>query len=257
MNLSNPSLLSAMAGITDGEFAVRVLKAGAGGVILGSFNIDQETLTAAIESRKRGRQEFCFPLNSLSQHLADEVDKIRLSHKNESIFLSFRFTAARSVSKIISELSESISPDVIIEINAHCRQLEICSVGAGQALLEREDEVRQAIGFLKEKDFMVSVKTRSLDLNCGKFAAKAADWGADYFHLDAYVPGMPGPDLSAIQTAAMVDEIAVIGNNSITDPKIAAQVLSTGAKAFSIAREAMKNPQIIGDISKTLKNDWK
>ncbi|MFQ5979923.1 MAG: tRNA-dihydrouridine synthase [Candidatus Heimdallarchaeota archaeon] len=253
MNLSNPSLLSAMAGITDGKFAVRALHGGAGGAILGSFNIDRQALSAAHLVRKRGRLEFCHPLDSLAEQLSHEVKLIRSSHKKENIFLSLRFSESESLHNIISELSDRISSNLHFEINAHCRQMEITSVGGGQSLLKRPQELQKAIDILKAKGFLISVKARSPSLACQDFAKRLAGWGVDFFHLDAYTPGKVGPDLEAIRAAATAEDITIIGNNSITDSSLAQQVLSCGAKCFSIARAAMNNPEIIGEIAKNLR----
>jgi len=243
-----------MAGITNGEFAVRALNAGVGGVVLGSYNIDRQVLSAAYQSTIRGRCEFCYPLETLAQRIIHEVDTVRSSHKDQAIFVSLRFSDTNSVHEIANELSEvSLSP-FVIEINAHCRQREIRSLGAGQSLLERPEKIEEAIKYLKEKDFLVSVKTRSPGLDCRKFAKQLVHWGGDIFHLDAYIPGTDGPDISLISQATSVDDILIIGNNSINNAKIASQVLSTGAIAFSTARAAMTNPGVIGKIVEDLRN---
>jgi TIM-barrel protein len=257
MNRSNPSLLSAMAGITDGQFAAKVLDAGAGGAILGSYNIDRQVLAAALKSRERGRLEFCYPIENLSHQLIKEVRIAQSSHSERRIFLSIRYAAASSIRQIIGELAQSFHSSLTIEINAHCRQQEVTSTGGGQALLKRQHELQKAIDILKGKDFVISVKTRSPGLSCEAFAKQLADWGVDYFHIDAYTPGMDGPDFAAISTAATVEDIAVIGNNSITSPEAALQVLSCGAQAFSIARAALENPEAIGNIAKNLRHSPK
>lgn len=254
MNRSNPSLLSAMAGITDGQFAAGILDAGAGGAILGSYNIDRQVLAAALKSRERGRLEFCHPIDNLSHQLIKEVRIAQSSHSERKIFLSIRYAVASSVRQIIGELSQNIHTDLIIEINAHCRQKEVTSIGGGQALLKRQKELQKAIDILKGNDFLISVKARSPGLSCEVFAKQLTDWGVDYFHLDAYVPGVDGPDFAAIRAAAAVEDITIIGNNSITDPRTAIQVLSCGARAFSIARAAINNPKAIGSIARNLRN---
>ncbi|MHA2272166.1 MAG: tRNA-dihydrouridine synthase [Candidatus Hodarchaeales archaeon] len=254
MNRSNPSLLSAMAGITDGQFAAKVLDAGAGGAILGSYNIDRQVLGAALKSKGRGRLEFYYPIENLSHQLIKEVQIAQSSHSERKIFLSIRYAAASSIRQIIGELAQNIHSSLIIEINAHCRQKEIISTGGGQALLKRQHELQKAIDILKGKDFVISVKARSPGLSCEAFAKQLADWGVDYFHIDAYTPGVDGPDFAAIRAAAAVEDIAVIGNNSITTPRTAFQVLSCGARAFSIARAALDNPKTIGSIARNLRN---
>jgi TIM-barrel protein len=257
MNRSNPSLLSAMAGITDGQFAAEVLDGGAGGAILGSYNIDRQVLAAALKSRERGRLEFCYPIEKLAHQLIKEVRIAQSSHSEPTIFISIRFAAAGSIRQIIGELAQNSHTNLMIEINAHCRQKEVTSTGGGEALLKRQNELQKAIDILKGKDFMISVKARSPGLNCEAFAKQLADWGVDYFHIDAYTPGVDGPDFAAIRAATSVENIAVIGNNSIRDPRTAHQVLSCGARAFSIARAAIDNPKAIGTIVRNLNADPK
>lgn len=241
-----------MAGITDGQFAANVLDAGAGGAILGSYNIDRQVLAAALKSRERGRLEFCYPIENLAHQLIKEVQIAQSSHSERRIFLSIRYATTSSVRKIIAELAQNIQSNFIIEINAHCRQKEVTSTGGGQALLKRRHELQRAIEILKGKDFVISVKARSPGLGCEAFAKQLADWGVDYFHIDAYTPGVEGPDFAAIRAAAAVEDIAVIGNNSIRSPRTALQVLSCGARAFSIARAALDNPEVIGSIARNL-----
>ena len=64
------NVLSAMAGICDGEFCKKFTKENIDIITLGGYNSDLETDTAGIENTKNNRQEFIIKPTELSSHIS-------------------------------------------------------------------------------------------------------------------------------------------------------------------------------------------
>ena len=130
----------------------------------------------------------------------------------------------------------------IVEINCHCRQEELTSIGCGQSMLKRpdlEDYVKEVVKNSKSK---VSLKMRANvegvdDLEIAKLAE---DSGVDYLHIDAMKKGVFDADYDLIKKIANETNIFIIGNNSVNSIENAQKMLESGANGFSIARAAIK-----------------
>ncbi|MGZ8891593.1 MAG: methanogenesis marker 9 domain-containing protein, partial [Halobacteriota archaeon] len=57
INIPNPLVLASIAGLTNSSFAIT---RSAGLAILGGYNLDEATITAAKELVKKGRSEFAY-----------------------------------------------------------------------------------------------------------------------------------------------------------------------------------------------------
>ncbi len=247
----NPSILAAMAGITDGDFSNFFLEeGGAGYVTIGGFSIGKELIKSSIKSYRRGRSEFLLQSSNESLEIFQEARKIKQLSR---LFINLRINNhldAKSFAYEFADLSGNDLP--IIEINAHCRQEEIMHNGGGQSLLLRMNELNKIIKSFQAKDFNVSVKIRGNAVLPQKIIPLIDTWQLNFFHIDSYQTGKKGTDLKLLVLYSNAINTPIIGNNSIIDFHSAHAVLDTGVSYFSIARAIQKDRLIFKNILKKL-----
>jgi TIM-barrel protein len=248
LKLQTPAILSAMAGINDGFFCARAAKSGAGMVTLGGLNFDKATLNAARLLTVRGRSEFIIALKELPEYIEHQVSVAREGKALVSI--NVRVTSREGLVLAAKVAQRSVDA---IELNAHCRQTEFLDLETGQALLKNQKKLCQYIVILKTHiDIPLIVKIRANVVDEVPLAKKIVAAGADMIHIDAMKPGSPYADLDVIKKISDSIETFLIGNNSVKDVPSALEMLKSGANAFSIARAAMNNPEIVGQIGNAL-----
>jgi TIM-barrel protein len=225
-----------MAGITDGAFCRDISREGFDMVTLGGYNADHATIQAGHEILSRGRPEFVVEEELLLAYLEDQVKLIRRDFEG---FISINL---RSITpEPIIEVSKISEVDVV-EVNAHCRQKEITSLGCGQSMLRDvlmlEGYLREIVAKAKSK---VSIKIRANVAGVDEVeVAKAVERsGVNYLHVDAMLPGSDSADLNIISSIKENTSIFLIGNNSIKDVESARKMLNAGADGISIARAAI------------------
>ncbi|MDI9623675.1 MAG: tRNA-dihydrouridine synthase [Methanothermobacter sp.] len=226
-----------MAGISNARFCLKLIPYGFNMVTLGGYNADKPTVKAAKKIMERGRLEFDFSADELPIIIQKEVSLIK---DRTDVMVSVNLRAVTP--DPIIEISRINEVDVV-EINAHCRQGELTSIGCGQALLmdlERlEDFTREVV---RRSDSKVSVKIRGNipGVDEVEVAKVLDDSGVDYIHLDAMKPGFDCADFKLVNGVSKVIENAtLIGNNSIRDLESARRMLKAGADGISIARAAI------------------
>ena len=224
-----------MAGITDAEFAMKLIPYGFDTVIIGGYNTDNESIDACERIIARGRKEFNYPKEEIYSVIENEVNTIKDSF-DVSVSANLRGTTPDP----LIEISKIKSLD-IIEINCHCRQEELVEAGCGQAMLLRpdlEDYIKEVVKKSKSK---VSMKMRAnvegVD-NLG-IAKLAEECGIDYLHIDAMKIGVRDADFDLIKQISNNTNIFIIGNNSINSISQAEKMLNAGANGISIARAAI------------------
>ncbi|ADC66223.1 TIM-barrel protein [Ferroglobus placidus DSM 10642] len=223
-----------MAGINNSNF-VKKFKVGL--AVLGGFNADKKANEAALKSLKRGRREFVFenPLKEIEKELVSALDsygKIAVNVRASSI------DGYVSVAKICEEY------DVLLEINAHCRQPEFMEIGAGQSLLFNQEKLLNIVEKCS-KYCDVSVKIRGgLNLDYSSLSEKLFS-SAFILHVDAMIPG-GGADYNLIKEISAFGN--VIGNNSVKDINTARKMIESGAKLVSLARAVIKNERIFDEL---------
>ena len=235
-----------MAGITDGNFCLKMAPYGFDMVTLGGYNLDKLTIDAGCSILKRGRQEFNINEENVMPAIKKEAGIIKNSWDG-IVSVNLRSTSFEPIVEV------SKLPEIdVVEINAHCRQPEITEIGCGQALLY---DAKKLYHFTKnvvnKAESKVSVKIRANvhdvnDIEVSKAIEKA---GADYLHVDAMKPGYNHADYNIIKTIKENTEIFLIGNNSICDLKSARDMLSAGADGISMARITLKG-NVPFDLSK-------
>ena len=224
-----------MAGITDAEFAMKLIPYGFDTVIIGGYNTDNESIDACERIIARGRKEFNYPKEEIYSVIENEVNTIK-----ESFDVSVSANLRGTTPDPLIEISKIKSLD-IIEINCHCRQEELVEAGCGQAMLLRpdlEDYIKEVVKKSKSK---VSMKMRAnvegVD-NLG-IAKLAEECGIDYLHIDAMKIGVRDADFDLIKQISDNTNIFIIGNNSINSISQAEKMLNAGANGISIARAAI------------------
>ena len=207
-----------MAGITDSKFLNKVIPYGFDAVTLGGYSLDEKTIEASQKIIERGRKEFHFELDEIIPHIENEVNLIKEVHPDVVVSANVRST----IPQPIIEASKINNLD-IIEINCHCRQEEITSIGCGQEMLKRRE---------------VSVKIRANveGIDTLEIARAIESAGADYLHLDAMDPNVFDADWKLLENVCNNTNIKVIGNNSIDSPEKIRKMYQSGVYGFSIAR---------------------
>ena len=224
-----------MAGITNAEFARKLIPYGFDTVTIGGYNTDKESIEACEKIIARGRKEFNYPEEEVYSVIENEVNTIKDSF-DVTVSANLRGTTPDP----LIEISEIPNLD-IIEINCHCRQEELVAVGCGQSMLLRpdlEDYVKEVV---KKSDSKVSMKMRANveGVDNLEIARLAEDCGVDYLHIDAMKLGVRDADFDLISKISNETNIFIIGNNSINSISQAEKMLNAGANGISIARAAI------------------
>lgn len=222
-----------MAGITNAEFLNKLIPYGFDVVTLGGYSLDKKTIDASQKIIERGRKEFHFELDEVIPHIENEVKSIKTIHPNVMVSANVRSTTPEP----IIEASKINNLD-IIEINCHCRQEEITSIGCGQEMLKRPDLVDCICEIVDGAKSEVSVKIRANveGIDTLEIAKAIESTGADYLHLDAMNPNVFDADWKLLENVCNNTNIKVIGNNSIDSPQKIRKMYECGVYGFSIAR---------------------
>lgn len=229
-----PIALASMAGITSAKFA-KQFSGCVGIVALGGYNLDDKTNEAAKKIVNRGRLEFLSddPLNFIEGELKTLQNSTGVAINARGARIDSYVKAARLAKEY----------KAILEIDAHCRQPEMIEIGAGEALLCNPSRLEELIREVKETGVVLSIKTRAGVVDDVELAKIIEAAGADIIHIDTM--GEP----RSIKSIRNATGLFIIGNNSVVDFERAKNMFSYGADMVSIARAALKNPDIIRQIA--------
>lgn len=245
----NPSVLAAMAGITNGDFAKNCLDCGAGMVTIGGYPIGREMIRASVKVTQRGRKEFILPIGKEPDEISRETQKIS---SISNLIINLRLNNSKNALEFARKFENFNEKKPIIEINAHCRQREISQIGGGQGLLQRFDVLTEIINAFHSKDYLISLKLRGNAISPDILISQVDKWQLDFLHIDSYKIGGEGTDLVLLEHYVNAVNTPIIGNNSVVDIESAQAIMETGVQYFSIARGAKKNPSIFRTIVKLL-----
>ena len=226
-------VVAPMAGITDSEFLNKVIPYGFDVATLGGYSLDQATIDASKKIIERGRREFDFPLDEIFTHIENEANSIKKVHKNVKVSANVRATTPQPIIE-----AGNIRDLDIVEINCHCRQMEITDIGCGQEMLIRKDLGDFISEVVDNVDSEVSVKIRANveGTDTLKLAGLIEESGADYLHIDAMKKGVFEADWELLTEISNNVNIKVIGNNSVNSQDNLQKMIDTGVDGFSIAR---------------------
>jgi TIM-barrel protein len=217
--------LASLSGVADAAWA-RAGADHAGAAFLGGIALDGPTREAARDLVARDREEFLPPgpigfVESQIDALADVP--IRPG-------VNIRAATPEPIAEVARVCARC---GAIVEINAHCRQREMCAAGCGEALLRDSDRLRAYVAAASNTGATVSVKVRAevsgVDLTAVARTVTAA--GADAIHVDAM------DSESVIRAVAdATPSLFVIANNEVRGPESVNEYLGYGADAVSIGR---------------------
>lgn len=219
---------ASLSGESDAEWAERAAPY-VGCAFLGGIALDDATRSAAHEMVDRDRSEFLppDPLAFIERQLA------ALAPVDVRPGVNVRTTTREPLAAAASVCADH---DAIIEVNAHCRQDEMCAVGAGETLLRNGDRLCEQVATAATAGATVSVKVRTelpgVDLPA--LSARLSEVGADILHVDAM-------DSEAVvgDVVSAAPDAFVIANNEVRDRESVEEYLGYGADAVSVGRPSV------------------
>jgi tRNA-dihydrouridine synthase len=233
----NPAVaIASLSGEADADWASAV-EEYIGAAFLGGISLDAATREAARQLVDRGRDEFipADPFGFIESQLT--------ALEPTSVRPGFNLRSA-TVSPLERAAAICADHDAIAEINAHCRQSEMCAVGCGERLLQDTNRLQKYVSAAADTGADVSVKIRAevsgVDLR--SIATTIERAGGSMVHIDA----MDSEPVVRDLTRAI--EIPVIANNGIRDRETTREYLDYGADAVSVGR-ASDNPAILSRVA--------
>jgi TIM-barrel protein len=135
----------------------------------------------------------------------------------------------------------------MLEVNAHCRQVEVCGVGAGETLLRDTERLCTYVSAAAAEGATVSVKVRAEvpDVDLATLAPELERAGADCLHVDA----MDSEAVVADVVAA--SGLFVVANNGVRDRATVREYLDHGAHAVSVGRPS-DDPRVLRRVRAAL-----
>ena len=217
--------IASLSGESDADWAQSAAPY-VGCAFLGGIALDGETRNAARKLVARDRSEF------LPESPIRFIDRQLSTLEDVDVRPAFNVRSA-TLAPIAEAATVCVEHGAIVEINAHCRQEEMCAVGAGQSLLRDGDRLREQVSAAAQTGATVSVKLRTeVDgVDLPELSSRLVDAGADVLHVDA----MDSEPVIADVVAAAPDAF-VIANNGVRDRETVHEYLNYGADAVSVGR---------------------
>ncbi|QLG26591.1 tRNA-dihydrouridine synthase [Halorarum halophilum] len=236
--------LASLSGESDHEWARRG-EGFAGAAFLGGIALDGPSRDAAREMvADRDRTEF-LPPDPLGW-IDDELAALAGADLRPAVNVrSATAGPVREAGRICAE------HDAILEVNAHCRQAELCDVGCGETLLRDTDRLAEYVAAASETGALVSVKVRAevpgIDLPETARALAAA--GADAVHVDA----MDSEGIIA-EVADAAPDTFLVANNGVRNAEAAREYFAYGADAVSVGRPS-DDPCVLRQVRRAV-DEW-
>jgi TIM-barrel protein len=230
--------LASLSGRSDARWA---LASGehVGCAFLGGIALDSETRAAARRMVGRDREEF-LPVDPVA-FVDDQFDALAGSEVRPAI--NVRAAGTEPVRAVAAVCAEH---DAICEINAHCRQDEMCAAGAGESLLRERGRLAEQVRAASGTGAAVSVKVRAEvpGVDLVGVARRIERAGAAAIHVDAM------DSESVIREVSEASDLFVIANNGVRDRETTEEYLRFGADAVSVGR-ASDDPRVLAAVRET------
>ena len=234
---------ASLSGESDVEWA-RTAAPYVGCAFLGGVALDEATRSAARKLLDRDRTEFlpADPTEFVDRQLSRMADVDALAGMN---------VRSATVEPIEAAASVCAERGAILEINAHCRQKEMCAAGAGESLLTDGDRLCEQVAAASARGATVSVKLRTevsgvdLPALCGQLC----EAGADLLHVDAMDSEHRIADVADAAPGAFV-----VANNGVRDRETVREYLAYGADAVSVGRPS-DDPVVLRRV-RTATDEW-
>ncbi|WP_254523684.1 tRNA-dihydrouridine synthase [Natrinema caseinilyticum] len=228
--------LASLSGEADADWA-RAGARYAGAAFLGGIALDAESRAAARRLVERDRSEFlpADPIAFIDRQLAALTD----------VPIQPAFNVRSTTIEPIADAARVCRDHgAYLEINAHCRQDELCTVGCGEALLRDGARLADYVDRAADTGVTVGIKVRAevvgVDLATLTRTLEAA--GADFVHVDAM------DTESVIAEVAEATDLFVIANNGVRDEDTVREYLEYGADAVSVGRPS-DNPAVLERVA--------
>lgn len=217
--------VASLSGESDADWA-RAAAPAVGCAFLGGIALDEETRSAARKLAARDRTEFLpeSPLQFIDRQLSALAEtELRPAFNVRSIDTDLIAAAA----------TRCANYGAILEVNAHCRQEEMCAVGAGETLLRDDARLCDLVAAAAAAGATVSVKLRTeVDgVDLPRLSATLVDAGADILHVDAMDSEAVVADVVTNAPSAFV-----VANNGVRDRQTVREYLGYDADAVSVGR---------------------
>ncbi|WP_232702451.1 tRNA-dihydrouridine synthase [Halobacterium wangiae] len=224
--------LASLSGESDAEWAAACAHP-AGGAFLGGIAIDEPTREAARSMVDRDREEF------LPDDPVAFVDD-QLTELDDTFLRAGMNVRTTSVEPLREVAAVCAAHDAMLEVNAHCRQDEMCAAGAGETLLRETDRLCEQVGAASDTGADVSVKVRAeVDGVHLPTLAKAVERaGADAIHVDAM------DSRRVVRDVVDATDLFVVANNGVRTREDVFEYFSYGADAVSVGRPSRDPEQV-------------
>ncbi len=235
--------LASLSGESDAAWA-RAVEDHAGAAFLGGIALDDAARDAAREIvRDRDRNEFLPP----DPYVFMDEQLAALDDAPLRPGFNVRSSTAEPVRRAAAICADH---DAVIEINAHCRQAELCDAGCGQTLLRDADRLCRYVRTASETGTAVSVKVRTevAGVDLPTTARRLDEAGADIVHVDAM------DSEGVVADIADATDAFVVANNGVRDRETAVEYLEYGADAVSVGRPS-DDSEVLSRV-RTAVEDW-
>jgi TIM-barrel protein len=234
--------LASLSGESDAEWA-RACARPAGAAFLGGIAVDEPTRDAAREMVDRDRNEFLpdDPVAFVDDQLAALDDDFLRAGVN---------VRATSLEPLRAVAAVCADHDAVLEVNAHCRQDEMCEAGAGEALLRNADALCEQVAAASDEGAPVSVKVRAdvEGVHLPTLAKAIERAGADAIHVDAM------DSRRVVRDVAAATDLFLVANNNVRTREDVFEYFAYGADAVSVGRPS-RNPDEVRSIYAAVK-EW-
>jgi len=234
--------LASLSGESDADWATASIQ-HAGGAFLGGIAIDEPTRAAARGMVDRDREEFlpADPVAWVDDQLAELDDEFLRPGVN------VRTTSLGPLREVAAVCADH---DAVVEVNAHCRQDEMCEVDAGETLLKDTDRLCEQVRAASKQGAPVSVKVRAEveGVHVPVLAQAVERAGADAVHVDAM------DSRRVVRDVVDATDLFVVANNGIRTREDVFEYLSYGADAVSVGRPS-RDPERVRAVYAAVK-EW-
>jgi TIM-barrel protein len=233
---------ASLSGRSDALWA-RAGSGHAGAAFLGGIALDEATRAGARELVDRGRNEFLppDPVAFVDGQLAT------LAAAPVRGGVNVRTTTLDPLARVAAVCARY---DALVEINAHCRQDEICRAGAGETLLADPERLCEQVRVASDQGAVVGVKVRAevAGVDLPALARRLERAGAALVHVDA-MDSEP-----VVGRVADATGLFVVANNGVRDRQTVREYLAAGADAVSVGRPS-DDPAVLSRVHAAVE-DW-
>ncbi|MFC6613835.1 tRNA-dihydrouridine synthase [Halopenitus salinus] len=234
-----PVAAASLSGRSDAAWA-RTAAPYVGCAFLGGIALDPESRSAARDLVERDREEFLPPdpvafVDAQLEALAEVDVRPAVNVRSATI------EPVREVARVCAD------HEAILEINAHCRQPELCAVNCGESLLADRDRLSRYVQAAAETGATVSVKVRAEvpGVDLAVVAAAIEDAGAAIVHVDAM------DSESVIADVDRAADLWTIANNEVRGAESVREYLAFGADGVSVGRPS-DDPRVLERVARAV-----